>query len=1204
MKNRVIPCFLAAAICLICGGSVNAATPPERSTFYNPNAGASGYTFPHRSAYNQSEYITLEAWVYRMDASRCETIISQDYRSSFWFGFCPNLRFYRSGGLRADSGVSVPAFRWTHVAVSYDASNARFYIDGELVSTQPLSHAGRGQNNQIMIGKDPGGYEFYGYLDEVRVWTGARSFSAIRDGRFRELRSGTGLVAVFAEGGQREAISTIEGAGGSGGTSPWGILPKALRVPEAHNPVQVDGVVNLGTEYANAEQLVLRYKLGSGEVDARAHLVYRNEPGDENLYIAIENLAPTIPSATWYGVLLDPNHLQRELAGSQDRQLRIPAQGSPEWLEGTGFGGYFRMAPQPSSTLWDVFRGFCDEFSPCVEVRLAEALLNDFTTTNGLALIHWWGMGVGEHDMAPADATYISPKTWAPISYGSGTPVSQVTFEGFVKDPATGAGIAGYPVMLVDESSGSLLHSRTTDGSGFFAFSNVEVAQGRKLKLVIEQCIDCLGQPPSIEPGGIAPERAGLFEIVYPACGTSSCTYSEVTFFMQQPPGPIRLTDFQPKSAAPEIILRETPLKRLPPDTVTIEGENLHEQISVYLYSCLDTPPLSSCVEGRDYYEAEIVHRLPFQLTVKMPIVPQADWSRPWFWVVRDNWNRPERIEWSRIGDRPENRFLIAPAEFPRTHGFEFENEFDSPRFDEFTAVFGNNAFVCLGLEIDGVCAGCRVIDPLYLPYAGVYAAWINGPNGSCNGMASTALLFFQGDLEPSAFQTGANYAAGLRGNLLSLASGSIRGSAGLNGTTLPPRVEATSSADFFDSWMVDGFVQFESGYHFMITNVASPTLAVLEEDYSPSIMNETFMVGKTNHPPRPARYSFAPCDGPAEPLNLWAHISVNHGVQTSAEYIDRILRQMDSPGAIPNSGPVSSISGNPVEVLEYVRANLGNCVISMMPEVGRGHVVTPYAVESVPGDPDLHRIRIYENNWPQDTRHFILIDSAENRYRFPRRDRETWSGTGIYAIPIAVWRNSRSMPGLSTIGDALGLIVFGEAHALHTDSEGRRWGWDAAGDFHETLPNARAITPTGGSADESTRNVALFLPAVQALPRSTVHVSGKYYIFHTALGGNLVQLEMFSGVAGDQDEFQAFADGSKITGFSFSPERMDHEVVPRIGMVLGERQRALFEWQGMSPPAGAKLGFHAVNDRKGVKFENRLVKAIDEGPSTVVNCI
>ena len=178
-------------------------------------------------------------------------------------------------------------------------------------------------------------------------------------------------------------------------------------------------------------------------------------------------------------------------------------------------------------------------------------------------------------------------------------------------------------------------------------------------------------------------------------------------------------------------------------------------------------------------------------------------------------------------------------------------------------------------------------------------------------------------------------------------------------------------------------------------------------------------------------------------------------------------------------------------------------------------------------------------------------------------------------------------MPGLSTIGDALGLIVFGEAHALHTDSEGRRWGWDAAGDFHETLPNARAITPTGGSADESTRNVALFLPAVQALPRSTVHVSGKYYIFHTALGGNLVQLEMFSGVAGDQDEFQAFADGSKITGFSFSPERMDHEVVPRIGMVLGERQRALFEWQGMSPPAGAKLGFHAVNDRKGVKFEN-----------------
>ncbi len=58
--------------------------PPLRSTYYDGSASAGMQFAP--GVYAPNLDMTLEAWVYRADASRCETIVAQDFTRSFWLG--------------------------------------------------------------------------------------------------------------------------------------------------------------------------------------------------------------------------------------------------------------------------------------------------------------------------------------------------------------------------------------------------------------------------------------------------------------------------------------------------------------------------------------------------------------------------------------------------------------------------------------------------------------------------------------------------------------------------------------------------------------------------------------------------------------------------------------------------------------------------------------------------------------------------------------------------------------------------------------------------------------------------------------------------------------------------------------------------------------------------------------------------------------
>lgn len=191
-------------------------------------------SFPSRPAYDASVAMTVEAWVYREDATRCETVLSHDYTASYWLGFCPGLRFYRSGRSYADAGVQIRARRWTHVAASYDGDTVRFYVDGEPVRSVPLRNQGGGVDRPLVLGADPSGLRlnFWGTLAEVRLWSIVRGDADVRAGRGTRVRSAPGLVAVFPDGGPMEALSGAPGFAGHG------VGPSPIRIPvEAGPPV-------------------------------------------------------------------------------------------------------------------------------------------------------------------------------------------------------------------------------------------------------------------------------------------------------------------------------------------------------------------------------------------------------------------------------------------------------------------------------------------------------------------------------------------------------------------------------------------------------------------------------------------------------------------------------------------------------------------------------------------------------------------------------------------------------------------------------------------------------------------------------------------------------------------------------------------------------------------------------------------------------
>ena len=92
--------------------------------------------------------------------------------------------------------------RWYHLAATYDGSNVGVFVDGKSIKSEARSGLIKIDTSELAIGKgDPewsSGEHFDGALDEIRIWSVARSLGEIQAGMNRPLTGKErGLVAYW-----------------------------------------------------------------------------------------------------------------------------------------------------------------------------------------------------------------------------------------------------------------------------------------------------------------------------------------------------------------------------------------------------------------------------------------------------------------------------------------------------------------------------------------------------------------------------------------------------------------------------------------------------------------------------------------------------------------------------------------------------------------------------------------------------------------------------------------------------------------------------------------------------------------------------------------------------------------------------------------------------------------------------------------------
>ena len=218
--------------CAAANSNIITVTVPAPPRLFNQALNLDGVndkvTVPHNTSLNLSNTFTIEAWV-KVDPS---VVVASSY-----MGIATKVQWQASGlgyGLDIDggkprifsgqnysnwSGASAPTNivtnTWVHLAGTYDGSNFRLYVDGQLVKTQ-ASGTGVSSNTQpFTIGSWSNENKFFkGEIDEVRVWNVTRTAAQIAQFKDVELIGNeSGLVDYYdlnqgTPGGNNATVTT------------------------------------------------------------------------------------------------------------------------------------------------------------------------------------------------------------------------------------------------------------------------------------------------------------------------------------------------------------------------------------------------------------------------------------------------------------------------------------------------------------------------------------------------------------------------------------------------------------------------------------------------------------------------------------------------------------------------------------------------------------------------------------------------------------------------------------------------------------------------------------------------------------------------------------------------------------------------------------------------------------------------------------
>ena len=219
MNRRSRLRFRKPAFLLLLGFALAAASPLRAQPYgaCMVLTGASGYVeIPDSPALNPTSAFTFEAWVSVTDANSgaCSSIAGKQWTTSWWVGLCgTTLRSYLQGTASFKDGGTLDS-GWNHIAVTWDGTNRRHYINGEVVGTFPETGPLPTNTSAMRIGSDVNfAHTPSGAIDEVRLWNVARTTDQIRSTINVPISTATtGLVAVWhLDGGGGDALGGHNG---------------------------------------------------------------------------------------------------------------------------------------------------------------------------------------------------------------------------------------------------------------------------------------------------------------------------------------------------------------------------------------------------------------------------------------------------------------------------------------------------------------------------------------------------------------------------------------------------------------------------------------------------------------------------------------------------------------------------------------------------------------------------------------------------------------------------------------------------------------------------------------------------------------------------------------------------------------------------------------------------------------------------------
>ena len=147
------------------------------------NGTSSQVNIPDNTTLDLTNGMTLSAWVYpTASAASWRTLIMKENTSDLVYALYGSSNTSFPQGMRVASGVTksasgtaaLPLNTWTYLAVTYDATNLRMYVNGVLTSTVAATGNMANSSTPLRIGGNAiWGEYFAGRIDEVRVFNRA-----------------------------------------------------------------------------------------------------------------------------------------------------------------------------------------------------------------------------------------------------------------------------------------------------------------------------------------------------------------------------------------------------------------------------------------------------------------------------------------------------------------------------------------------------------------------------------------------------------------------------------------------------------------------------------------------------------------------------------------------------------------------------------------------------------------------------------------------------------------------------------------------------------------------------------------------------------------------------------------------------------------------------------------------------------------------